>query len=136
MPKFSQASLDKLSTCHPDLQILFNEVIKYVDCTIIEGFRDKDAQNKAFAEGKSQRQWPDGNHNQLPSLAVDVAPYPIDFNDVKRFYYFAGIVMGFSVKLKQEGLIAHDIRYGGDWNRDYDAKDNNFNDLVHFELVT
>jgi len=26
----------------------------------------------------------------MPSDAVDVAPYPIDWNDKERFYYFAG----------------------------------------------
>lgn len=132
---FSQQSLDKLSTCHRDLQILFNEVIKYFDCKVIEGFRDQEAQEKAFAEGKTQLHWPNGNHNHLPSTAADVYPCPIDLNDISRFYYFAGFVKGIAATLKADGKITHDIRWGGDWNNNTEIKDNHFNDLVHFELL-
>jgi peptidoglycan L-alanyl-D-glutamate endopeptidase CwlK len=135
MPKFSAESLDKLSTCHRDLQVLFNEVIKHFDCKVTEGFRDKEAQNKAYADGRSQKQWPDGNHNHLPSTAVDVYPYPIDMKDNSRFYFFAGRVLGIAQMLKADNKITHSIRYGGDWNNDTQLKDNHFNDLVHFELI-
>jgi peptidoglycan LD-endopeptidase CwlK len=135
MPKFSEGSIDKLVTCHRDLQTLFMEVIKYFDCTVLEGFRDKDEQNKAFAEGKSKLQWPNGNHNQLPSRAVDVAPFPINWNDRERFYFFAGRVLGIADMLKAQGKMTHSIRYGGDWNSDTQLKDNKFDDLVHFEIV-
>lgn len=134
MSKFSQKSLEQLATCHPDLQTLFNVVIKYFDCTVTEGFRDATAQNKAFAEGKSKLKWPNGNHNKSPSTAVDVYPCPIDFNDTRRFYYFAGFVLGIAKQLKAEGKISHSIRWGGDWDSDTEVKDNTFNDLVHFEL--
>jgi len=65
----------------------------------------------------------------LPSLAVDVAPYPIDWNDRERFCYFAGYVKGIAKSLGTE------LRWGGDWDRDTQVKDNNFDDLPHFELV-
>lgn len=135
MPLFSATSSQRLNTCHQDLQILFNEVIKHFDCTILEGFRDEVAQNNAYAQGKTQLKWPNGNHNHLPSLAVDVVPYPIDWNDKSRIYFFAGRVLGIADMLLQAGKITHKIRYGGDWNSDTQLKDNNFDDLVHFELV-
>jgi peptidoglycan L-alanyl-D-glutamate endopeptidase CwlK len=135
MAKFSTLSKQRLETCHPDLQTLFNEVIQYIDCTILCGHRNKEDQNKAFEEGKSQKKWPDGNHNKLPSLAVDVIPYPIDWNDHAGIKYFAGFVMGVAKLLKAEGKMKCDIRWGGDWDRDHDLKDNKFNDLVHFEVV-
>jgi peptidoglycan L-alanyl-D-glutamate endopeptidase CwlK len=135
MPCFSEQSLEKLATCHIDLQTLFKEVIKYFDCTVIEGFRNKEAQNKAFAEGKSQKQWPDGKHNFYPSNAVDVVPYPIDWKDRERMVYFAGVVMGIAKMLKAQGKITHDIRWGNDWNTDTEVKDNNFDDLPHYELI-
>lgn len=128
MPKFSKRSLDKLETCHPDLQKLFKEVVKSFDCTVLCGYRGKEEQDKAYRDGNSKVQYPNGKHNRRPSNAVDVAPYPIDWNDKFRFYYFAGFVMGIA---KQLGLS---IRYGGDWDRDTDLKDNKFDDLVHFEL--
>jgi peptidoglycan L-alanyl-D-glutamate endopeptidase CwlK len=135
MPQFSAKSLSQLATCHADLQTLFNEVVKYIDCTVTEGYRNEEAQNKAFAEGKSKLKWPNGNHNKNPSIAADVYPYPIDMNDTRRFYYFAGFVKGIATKLIAEGKITHDIRWGGDWDSDNDFKDNTFNDFPHFELV-
>ena len=54
MPSFGKQSQANLATCHPDLQTLFREVIKYFDCTIIEGFRNEADQNKAFAAGNSK----------------------------------------------------------------------------------
>lgn len=129
MPNFSLASKTKLLTCHPELQRLFNEVIKHWDCQILEGHRGKEAQNKAFREGNSKLQWPKGKHNKLPSLAVDVAPYSIDWKDTQRFIYFAGFVKGVAATL---GIK---LRYGGDWDSDTQMTDENFRDLVHFEII-
>lgn len=135
MPKFSQASFSKLATCHPDLQALFYEVIKYFDCSILEGYRNQEDQDKAFAAGNSQLKWPHGKHNHQPSMAVDVAPYPIDWKNDKRMYWFAGYVMGIAQKLKDEGKMTHAVRFGGDWNSDKNIDNERFKDLVHFELV-
>lgn len=136
MPKFSQQSISNLSTCHTDLQILFSEVIKTFDCKVLEGFRNEANQEKAFSAGNSKLHWPNGKHNRTPSIAVDVSPYPVDWNNLSRFYWFAGFVLGTACQLKAFGKISHDIRYGGDWNRNYDITDEKgLRDLVHFELV-
>lgn len=136
MPSFSQKSLDRLKTCSFDLQMIFLEVVKYYDCTILEGHRGEVKQNKLFDEGKSQVKWPDGNHNSYPSKAVDAAPFPIPPNwgedhwkDLVHFYEFAAIV---KYVAKKKGIP---IRWGGDWDGDGDYKDNKFEDLVHFELL-
>lgn len=126
---FSKSSNDKLLTCDIRLQNIFNEVVKFVDCTILEGHRDQAAQDKAFAEGKSKLKWPNGNHNKSPSRAVDVAPMPIDWNDREKFSYFAGVVKGIAFKM------GYKIRWGGDWNSDNQVKDNSFDDLPHFEIL-
>ncbi len=140
MGAFSRASEAALATAHPDLQRLFREVVRAWDCKVLEGHRGREAQDRAFAEGRSKLRWPNGNHNAFPSRAVDVAPWmsmtagppsgaPIDWNDAKRFYAFAGFVLG----------IAHGlgipIRWGGDWDGDRDLGDQRFTDLVHFELL-
>jgi len=39
MPKYGSESKAKLATCHPDLQKIYNEAIKYCDITILEGTR-------------------------------------------------------------------------------------------------
>lgn len=135
MPKFSESSKQKLSTCHPDLQNLFNEVIKYFDCTIIEGFRNEEDQNQAFKTGNSKLKWPNGKHNKSPSNAVDVVPYPIDWKDTNRMRFFAGMVLGIAQMMKAQGRMNYAVRWGGDWNMNTDLKDQSFNDFPHFELV-
>lgn len=128
MPKFGQVSMRKLETAHPDLQRLFLEVVKYFDCTVLEGYRNKMAQDKAVAEGRSQTPYPTSKHNRMPSMAVDVAPFPVDWADTKRFYFFAGVVKGIALQMNIP------IRWGGDWDGDTETKDNSFMDLPHYEL--
>lgn len=128
MPSFSNQSKQRLSLCHPNLQMICNKAIKIYDFSIITGFRDKETQNQMYEEGKSKLKWPHSKHNMSPSHAVDVAPYPIDWQDSERFYYLAGIFMA----LAHENGI--DLRWGGDWDRDTDFDDQTFNDLPHFEL--
>lgn len=118
-----------------ELQTLFYEVVRTFDCAILEGYRNEADQEEAFKHGFTKLHFPQGKHNATPSMAVDVAPYPVDFNDTKRLYYFAGYVMGIAMRLKEEGKMTYSIRYGGDWDRDKDLSDNKFQDLVHFELV-
>jgi hypothetical protein len=128
VPKLSEAGQIKLETCHPDIQKVIKEVIKYVDCTVVCGYRNKEEQDLAVRTGNSKTVWPNSKHNSSPSRAIDIVPYPVDWNDTKRFYYFAGFVLGIAKSL---GV---DLRYGGDWDSDFDLKDQNFFDLPHFEL--
>lgn len=121
MAAFSARSKRHLESCHQDLQDLFNEVIKRRDCTILEGQRDEETQNRYWDEGKSQLQYPHSFHNRNPSLAVDAAPYPIDWKDINRFHEFAGYVK----RVAEEMGI--DIEWGGDWP--------NFKDLPHWQLA-
>ncbi len=136
MPKFSEASIEKLKTCHVDLMTIFVAVIQKFDCSIIYGYRGKEDQDKAFKTGKSKLQFPDSKHNSMPSMAVDAAPFPIDWSNTTRFFWFAGYVMGVADQLYLEGKISHKVRYGGDWNVNYNIDDEKgLRDLVHFELV-
>jgi hypothetical protein len=128
MPKFSRRSLNRLRTCDPRLRALFERVVETYDCTIICGHRGETAQNAAADAGRSQKRWPDGKHNSYPSKAVDVGPWPLDWNDKVKFYHLAGYVQA----------IAEDmgvpIRWGGDWDSDLDLHDQTLYDLGHFEI--
>jgi len=128
MPNFSKRSKDNLATCDVKLQNLFNEVINYFDCSVLCGHRGEKEQNEAFHAGRSKLKFPKSKHNSSPSQAVDVAPYPIDWEDKERFYYFAGMVKGIAQKMDIP------IRWGGDWDSDTQVKDQTFFDLPHFEL--
>ena len=128
MPRFGRRSKERLATCEKDLQMVFNEVIKYVDCSILEGYREKDRQNTLYDEGKTKVRYPNGRHNASPSRAVDVTPYPVDWSDRERQTLFAGFVLGVA---NQMGI---NLRWGGDWDQDFEVKDNRFDDFPHFEL--
>ena len=129
MPKFGKRSKKYLATCDERLQKVFNEVIKHVDCSILEGHREKERQNQLYDEGKTKVLYPNGRHNAYPSNAVDVVPYPVDWDDRERMTLFAGFVLGTA---KQMGIT---LRWGGDWDRDFEVKDNRFDDFPHFEVT-
>lgn len=129
MSAFSQTSLKRLATCDSRLQRIFTEIVQHFDCSILCGHRNEAAQNEAFQKGHSTKRWPDSKHNKFPSPAVDVAPYPVQWDDIERFRYFAGFVVGFAAA---RGLK---LKNGGDWDMDTDLKDQNLIDLPHFEIV-
>lgn len=128
MPEFSKRSVDRLNTCHSELMILFTEVVKVYDCTVLCGHRGRTEQEQAFTTGRSKLHYPRSRHNYMPALAVDVAPYPVLWNKPNTFYHFAGFVKAISYNL---GIK---IRWGGDWDCDNDLNDQHFADLVHFEI--
>lgn len=137
MPRFSTKSKTRLATCNHHLQILFNEIIKHRDCTILCGKRDKELQDRAFFAGVSKVRYPGSKHNSTPSDAVDVAPYIngracFDTNNCRMF---AGYVMGFADAMNLGGRIRCRIRSGADWDRDGDVHDQTFHDLCHFEVL-
>jgi len=129
MPIFSRASKQKLATCDIRLQRIFDRVIQEYDCSIISGRRDQEEQNELERNGRSKLKFPHSKHNKSPSLAVDAAPYPIDWSDRERAGVFAGFVLGVAFQL---GIP---IRWGGDWDGDWQVRDNVFDDLWHFELI-
>ena len=129
MPAFGARSRERLASCHPDLQRLFNEVVKGFDCAVIYGHRTVEEQQDLYAQGRTK---PgkivtklDGvskrsKHNESPSLAVDVVPYPIDWDDLDAFRDLAD----------HTKRVARDLGigvvWGGDWSR--------FRDYPHWEL--
>ena len=143
MPKFSKRSKGKLATCHDDLQKLFNKVIERFDCSIICGHRGKEDQDDAFARGVSKLRWPRSKHNKVPSLAVDVVPYPCDWealNAPKTFPYRYKLAMERFEKLAREVHLVSlslgiRVRHGADWDMDGDTGDEKFQDWPHWELV-
>ena len=140
MPKFGKTSTARLATCHPDLQLIFNEVGKTVDCSIFCGYRTKEAQEAAFDKGLSQIHFPNSKHNRFPSMAVDAGPYfpelkNTDWADAMAFASFHGYVKRVTDELLKVKAITHSIRWGGDWDSDGRTSDETFRDLPHFELV-
>lgn len=131
MPTFSKSSLDKLATCDRRLYDICSAAIMLTDFVVVCGHRDKAAQDKAVAEGKSKTPYPQSKHNKTPSEAVDLALYKnggIDWNDRKGFEELANVI------LKVAGQQGVKLRWGGDFNRNGNLKDDKFVDLPHFEI--
>lgn len=139
--------MEALSTASESLQRLFEEVVRWYDCSVLEGHREKERQDEKQRTGKSKVKWPNSRHNSKPSEAVDAVRYPVHWPSpgidrrvkldpelkeyVKRiaeFYHFAGYVQGTA---RQMGI---ELRWGGDWDSDREFLDNVFDDLPHFEL--
>lgn len=147
MPTFSESSKDALATCHRALQATCWRVIEACDFTVLEGHRGKERQNRLVQEGRSKVEWPESKHNAMRvgtdepdfkrSDAVDLAPYPIDWEARGRFYVLAGHMMMAFHGLQKEGEIEETLglRWGGDWDGDGELDDQQFDDLPHFELI-
>lgn len=129
MYKFGKTSQARLDTCHPKLQEILNEAIKYTDFSVTCGYRSEADQQKAFESGDSKLKYPKSKHNTKPSMAVDVAPWPIDWDNIPRFAILAGIIKGIAMA---KGI---DVRLGCDWAGDGDITNQKFMDWPHIELV-
>ena len=124
MYKFGRRSRERLKGVDSRLINVLNELIKMMDVTIIEGLRSAERQKELLAKGATKVKY----SKHMEGKAVDLAPYPIDWENRDGFYYMGWMIRGIA---KQMGI---NIRFGGDWDSDGDTKDNNFDDLVHVEL--
>lgn len=111
-------SLQNLSGVNPDLVAVVKRAIQIteVDFTVIEGIRNINRQRELLKAGKSTTM----NSRHLTGHAVDMVPWPIDWNDLSRFE-----VMAEAMKSAAEELNIP-IVWGGDWKSFYDGP--------HFEL--
>jgi len=129
MYSFSITSQRRLTTCHPKLRLLCDEIIRDVDITVLCGTRTKEEQDRAYELGRSTVRWPNSKHNKNPSLAVDIGPYPIDWDNRDRWTMFGGYV------LWKASTLSIPIRWGGDWDKDGDIWEHRFIDMPHFEII-
>jgi|SRR6478736_6852503 len=120
MPKFGERSLGHLKQLHPLLQKVMNEAIQHYDFSIIESYRDKAAQNKAFKEGKSKAKFGQSAHNYKPAVAVDCVPYPLDWNNTTEFNKMGAQILAAAEK------VGVPIRWGKYFT--------GLVDMPHFEL--
>jgi len=138
MPKFGRRSKERLKGVHPDLVNVLNDVIKYYDITILEGLRSQDRQIDLYNDGKSKLDGVYKKSKHQLGKAVDISPYPVDFQDTKGYMYLAGLMIATAKKLGVK------LRWGGDWNGDHKFsgrenskrtdKSQTFDDLVHYEV--
>jgi peptidoglycan L-alanyl-D-glutamate endopeptidase CwlK len=124
MPRFGKRSKERLKGVDRRLVSVLNELIKIMDVTIIEGLRSEQRQEKLLEQGSTKTKF----SKHIEGKAVDLAPYPIDWEDRDRFHYMGGMIRGIAKQLNVP------VRWGGDWDSDGETKDNSFDDLVHVEI--
>ena len=130
--KWGNSSLKVRAELHPKLQRICDELLQYMDVSLVSGHRGKEVQNEHFREGRSKLQYPQSKHNQYPSIAVDVQPHPYPQKETElhaALGFMAGLATVIAVKYGIE------LRWGGDWDMDGDVTDNDFDDLFHLEIV-
>jgi len=128
MPTLGPTSRENLSLVDIRLRQIVLEAIYVTDFSVIEGHRSPERQEEMFQSGASKLRWPDSKHNSLPSKAMDLAPYPIDWHDLERFCVLKGVIFTIA---HQHGVK---LRWGGDWDRDERMADEGFRDYVHYEI--
>ena len=116
--KLGTRSLQSLSGVHPDLVAVVKRAIEIteVDFTVIEGVRNIDRQRQLYKAGNSTTM----NSRHITGHAVDMVPYPVDWDDLARFE-----VMAHAMDTAARELSISTV-WGGDWKSFYDAP--------HFEL--
>jgi len=116
--KLGTRSMQNLSGVHPDLVSVVKRAIQITeqDFTVIEGIRNLNRQRELFKAGKSKTL----NSRHLTGHAVDMVPWPVDWNDLDRFEVVAEAMKEAAEELNVE------LDWGGDWKSFYDGP--------HFEL--
>ena len=128
MPRYGKRSKKRMEGIDSRLRKVLDELIKIMDVTIIEGVRSDENQQEYFIKGKSKIDGVTKKGQHQKGKAVDLAPYPIDWEDRDRMHYMGGMLRGIG------HMMGYKLRWGGDWDMDTKVKDNRFDDLVHFEI--
>lgn len=111
-------SKQNLSGVNRDLVSVVELAIKLTsqDFMVIEGIRNINRQRELVAAGKSKTM----NSRHLTGHAVDLCPYPVDWEDADKF-------LAISVAMKEAAeQLDIPIEWGGDWKNGWDKP--------HFEL--
>jgi len=135
MYKFGNNSQIALTTCHPDIQRVLKECIKYMDFSVIEGLRTVEKQQEYYNKGLSQldgiskTSYHQDIYGDGYSRAVDIVPYHSSaqqWEDEKAYKHLAKIIFSVSQKMLYNQQIKHYIEWGGHWR--------NFKDLPHWQI--
>lgn len=125
------------------------------DFTILEGGRTKERMMETWGQGRNASElarWSIPASYAKPSIpkvtwlnnpfmsnhrkhddgyfhAVDIAPFPIDFKDVKKYVKLYTLIMGAA------RVLGVHLRSGMDWDEDGHLMEKGETDLGHFEII-
>ncbi|WP_433942487.1 M15 family metallopeptidase [Brevundimonas diminuta] len=133
----------RLAGVHPDLIGVVERAIQLstVDFSVLEGVRTQQRQRELYAQGRTKPgkvvTWTlTSNHFVNPKTgyghAVDLIPFPVDWEGPTRFPKFDAIAKAMFAASKERGVR---IRWGADWDMDGKPRERGETDSPHFELV-
>lgn len=145
---FGPQSLKRLEGVHPKMVAVVHGALAILnewkaagvattDLMVLEGVRTPARQKELYAQGRTKPgakvTWTlESNHfvNKKTGFghAVDLVPYPVDWNDLKKFDLISRAMMASAAKLNTP------IRWGADWDRDGNPRERGESDSPHFEL--
>lgn len=157
MFQLSDVSQKRLDGVNPRLIAIVLGAIKHLPegmgIIVVEGVRSFARQHELYGQGRTAAQckaagvnpayarphlkqvtWvTHSNHNpdSIDKLghAVDLAPFPLDWNDPKKFDAIARAMFTSAGELNEQ------IRWGADWDRDGKPRERGETDSPHFELA-
>ena len=147
----SQKSLDKMNGVDERLQRVVKRAIQLTkqDFMVLEGVRTKEQCMINYGKGRTiaqcvakgvPAQYANPNAAKVTWLndpfaskhvsgkAVDLVPYPVDWNDLKKFDAIAQAMLQAAKELNVP------IRWGADWDNDGKPRERGESDSPHFEI--
>ncbi len=132
-------SLEKLRGVEPRLisVVLRAIVLTKQDFSVTCGVRTREEQRKLYAQGRTKPgqvvTWTLNSRHFVDAdgfgRAVDLAPYPLDWNTPSRFDAIA------KAMLQAGEDLGVKIRWGADWDQDGKPRERGESDSPHFELA-
>ena len=136
----SQRSISNLRQVHPDLVAVVGRAIQITeqDFIVIEGVRTQERQDELWAQGRTAPgpivTWTkDVSSHGLGKdgygRAVDICPFPVDWNDLSKFDAIAKAMFAAATEFGVR------LRWGADWDMDGFPRERGESDSPHFELA-
>ena len=149
--QFSKVSKSRQNGLHPTLNKILDRAISIssIDFMILEGVRSDEQCYINYGKGRTVAQctakgvpakyalpkaakvtWLNNplDSKHVTGKAVDLVPYPVDWNDLSKFDQMAQAMFAAA---KELGVS---IRWGADWDNDGNYREKGEYDSPHFEL--
>jgi peptidoglycan L-alanyl-D-glutamate endopeptidase CwlK len=131
--KLGKTSLDRLQGVDETLVNVVKRAIEIseVDFTVLEGVRTLERQRELYAQGRTAPgkivTWTMKSRH-IEGKAVDLVPYPLDWNDLDKFNKIKDAMFQAAKELDVN------LRWGADWDGDGNYREKGEYDSPHFEI--
>ena len=131
--KLGKTSLARLKGVDETLVNVVKRAIEIseVDFTVMEGVRTLERQRELYAQGRTAPgkivTWT-MKSKHIEGKAVDLVPYPLDWNDLEKFNKIKDAMFQAARELDVN------LRWGADWDGDGNYREKGEYDSPHFEI--